>query len=331
MRQDHARPHRVAVLAIQPVVMFDLTVPLLVFARPEYDVKVATERAGAVQTTNGLRLLVDDGLELLRWADTVVVPGFSRSTEPSVAEIQALRSARATGARLVSICTGAFALAAAGLLDGWDVTTHWAHAADLADSYPRASVNADVLYLDHGSLATSAGVTAGIDLCLHLLESDLGSSASLDAARSIVAPLRREGGQAQFRPAPPVSGSTEIHRTMEWATAHLDQEFTVSELALRSHVSVRTFQRRCMELTGLPAGEWLIWQRLALARRLLEDPAVAVGEVARRSGFQSPNTLRHHFRRLLGTTPTHYRSAFVSTPQRGAAAQGHESPLFRTI
>ncbi len=312
MRQDLARPHRVVVLAIQPVVLFDLSVPILIFSRPEYEVRLATARMGKIETTNGPQMVIDSGLELLAMADTIIVPGFARATEPTDAETLALRSAHQSGARIASICTGAFALAAAGLLDGIEATTHWAHATDLARRYPQVRVNADALYLDHGDLITSAGVTAGIDMCLHLLESDLGPEASLDSARAIVAPLRREGGQAQFRPSPPVPGAAQLHAALTWATQHLDQDLTTAELASRAHVSARTLHRRCIELTGLPAGEWLVRQRLALARQLLEDPTVTIDQVAARSGLGSANNLRHHFRRLLDTTPTRYRSSFFS-------------------
>lgn len=313
MQQDLAKPHRVVVLAIQPAVVFDLEIPVLVFGRPEYDVRVVTERVGLIATTNGPRVQVDYGLELLETADTVIVPGFGRGTEPTIDETRALRSARNKGARIVSICTGAFALAAAGLLDDREATTHWAHASELARRYPQVRVNADALYVDHGQLVTSAGVTAGIDMCLHLIESDLGPAASLDAARAIVAPLRREGGQAQFRPSPVIPDSDQLNAVLTWATRHLDHRLTSADLARRAHLSTRTFHRRCVELTGLSPGEWLTHQRLAAARRLLEDPTVTIDQVATRSGLGSANNLRHHFRRSLGTTPTRYRSSFFQS------------------
>ncbi|WP_415085108.1 GlxA family transcriptional regulator [Micropruina sp.] len=297
-------------MAIQPVVLFDLTVPLLVFARAEYDVRVAAENVGAVDSTNGLQIQVEHGLELLGEADTVVVPGFRRGVQLSDNELAALRAAHDRGARMVSICTGAFALAAAGILDDHEVTTHWAHAAALAEQYPRVRVNADALFLDQGRLVTSAGVTAGIDLCLHLLEADLGHRASLESARAIVTPLRREGGQAQFRPSPPVPDAERLHEALAWATRHLDRRLTSADIAARATMSARTFHRRCVEVTGLSPGEWLTRQRLARARQLLEEPTTTVDQAALRSGFGSASNLRHHFRRLLGTTPTRYRSSF---------------------
>lgn len=290
--------------------MFDLAIPVLVFGRPEYDVCVVAERVGMITTTNGPTVQVDHGLEVLETADTVIVPGFSRSAEPTADEVRALRSARNRGARMVSICTGAFALAAAGLLDDMEAATHWAHAAELARRYPRVRVNADALYVDHGQLVTSAGVTAGIDMCLRLVESDLGPAASLEAARAIVAPLRREGGQAQFRPSPIIPDSDQLNAVLTWATQHLDRRLTSADLARRAHLSTRTFHRRCVELTGLSPGEWLTHQRLAAARRLLEDPTVTIDQVATRSGLGTANNLRHQFRRSLGTTPSRYRSSF---------------------
>ncbi|AYG04624.1 GlxA family transcriptional regulator [Gryllotalpicola protaetiae] len=315
MQQDLANPRRVVVLALQPVVMFDLSIPLLIFGRDGYEVRVATENTGVIATTNGVSIQVECGLDALETADTVLVPGFGRATELSTAELSALRSARDRGTRMVSICTGAFALAAAGILDGVEATTHWAHAAELARRYPNVYVNPDALYVDHGDVITSAGVTAGIDLCLHLVESDLGAGASLDAARAIVAPLRREGGQAQYRPSPVVPDSDQLHSVLNWATGHLDHDLTSAVLSRRAHLSTRTFHRRCVELTGLPPGEWVTRQRLAYARRLLEDPTLSIDEVAIRSGIGSANNLRHHFRRALATTPSRYRNAFFREPE----------------
>jgi transcriptional regulator GlxA family with amidase domain len=307
--------HRVAVLALSPVVLFDLATPWQVLAR-HYDVTTCAELPGPVATTNGPPLLVEHGLEALATADTIIVPGFGRAAwPPPPAALDALRAAHARGARTVSICTGAFALAAAGLLDGRRATTHWRYAAALAQTFPKIEVEPDVLYVDEGDILTSAGVAAGIDLCLHLVRQDHGAEAANAVARRIVVAPHRGGGQAQFIERPvPARADASLDGTRAWALEHLDRPLTVAQLARHAHTSPRTFARRFRAETGTTPLRWLHAQRIEHARRLLEQADLAIELVAQRCGFGSAAVLRQHFRRATKTTPSAYRRAF------GAAA-----------
>jgi transcriptional regulator GlxA family with amidase domain len=310
-----AAAHRVAVLALPPVVLFDLATPAQVLAR-HYDVTTCATEPGPLPTTNGPPLLVEHGLEALAHADTIVVPGFGRDAwPPPTATLDALRTAHARGARIVSICTGAFALAAAGLLDGRRATTHWRYARALAQAFPQIHVEPDVLYVDEGDVLTSAGVAAGIDLCLHLVRTDHGAEAANAVARRIVVAPHRGGGQAQFieRPVAPRADQS-LDATRAWALRRLDEPLTVAQLALHAHTSPRTFARRFRAETGTTPLRWLHAQRIEHARRLLERDDLPVEAVAQRCGFGSAAVLRQHFRRATATTPSAYRRAF------GAAA-----------
>jgi transcriptional regulator GlxA family with amidase domain len=313
--------HRVAVLALEDVVTFDLATPFQLL-REHYELALCAPQAGPVQTTSGFPLVAARGLDALAQADTVLVPGFApREWPPPQRALDALREAHARGARLASICTGAFALGAAGLLDGRRATTHWRHARRLAELYPRARIDPDVLYVDDGDLLTSAGVAAGIDLCLHLLRRDHGVEAANAAARQTVVAPHRAGGQAQFieRPVPPHDDGG-LEATRAWALAHLDHSLTVAQLARHACTSERTFSRRFRAETGTTPLRWLHEQRVAQARRLLEASDLPVEQVARRCGFGSAAILRQHFRRATATTPTAYRRTFGgsdgSTSQR---------------
>jgi transcriptional regulator GlxA family with amidase domain len=263
-------------------------------------------------TTSGPSLHVERGLDALAEADTVLVPGFDPTAwPPPVAVLDALRAAHARGARVASICTGAFVLAEAGLLDGRRATTHWRYAAQLAERYPAVAVDPDVLYLDEGDVLTSAGVAAGIDLCLHLLRRDHGAEAANAAARQTVVAPHRSGGQAQFieRPVPAgTDGGLEGTRT--WALERLAEPLTVARLARHAHTSERTFNRRFRAETGTTPLRWLLTQRIDHARRLLEASDLPVETVAQRCGFGSGASLREHFRRATATTPTAYRRTF---------------------
>jgi transcriptional regulator GlxA family with amidase domain len=310
-----ADAHRVAVLALSPVVLFDLATPVQVLAR-HYDVTTCAAEPGPVPTTSGPPLLVEHGLGALGRAHTVVVPGFARDAWPLPdAVLQALRAAHARGARVVSICTGAFALAAAGLLDGRRATTHWRYAAALAQAFPAITVEPDVLYVDEGDILTSAGVASGIDLCLHLVRRDHGAEAANAVARRIVVAPHRGGGQAQFieRPVPPRADQS-LGATRAWALEHLHEPLTVAQLARHAHTSARTFARRFRAETGTTPLRWLHAQRIEHARRLLEQGDEPIEHVAQRCGFGSAAILRQHFRRATATTPSAYRRAF------GAAA-----------
>jgi len=311
-----APTHRIAVLALPDVVAFDLATPFQLLGR-HYELTLCATEAGPLPTTSGFALVAEHGLAPLRTADTVLVPGFDprpHGWPPPEAALHALRAAHARGARIASICTGAFALGAAGLLDGRRVTTHWRAAELLAEQYPRAIVDPDVLYVDNGDLLTSAGVAAGIDLCLHLLRRDHGAEAANAAARQTVVAPHRGGGQAQFiERAVPVNDAGGLEATRAYALQHLDRPLTVAQLARHACTSERTFNRRFRQETGTTPLRWLHAQRIDQARRLLEASDLPVETVAQRCGFGSAAILRQHFRRATATTPTSYRRAFAGS------------------
>jgi len=304
-------PHRVAVLALPDVVAFDLATPFQLLRR-HYALTLCAPQPGPVPTTSGFPLIAQRGLDALADADTVFVPGFAPARWPLEANVlDALGAAHARGARVASICTGAFALGAAGLLDGRRVTTHWRYARRLGELFPHARVDPDVLYVDEGDLLTSAGVAAGIDLCLHVLRRDYGADAANAAARHTVVAPHRAGGQAQFieRAIPPADDGS-LEATRAYALEHLHQPLTVTQLARHAHTSERTFNRRFRQETGTTPLKWLHGQRVDHARRLLEASDLPVETVARRCGFGSAAILRQHFRRATATTPTAYRRTF---------------------
>jgi transcriptional regulator GlxA family with amidase domain len=309
--------HRVSVLALDGVLAFDLGTPVEVLGRarlrdgtPAYEVRVC---APAREVGAGVvRLRVQHGLDALAWADTVVVPGCADPTVPIPAPVrEALRAAAARGARMVSICVGAFTLAAAGLLDDRPATTHWAGAHELARRYPRVRVNADVLYVDDGQVVTSAGAAAGLDLCLHLVRRDHGAAVAADAARVTVMPLEREGGQAQFiAHEPPGADGSSLEPLLEWLEAHLAEPLSVAAIAARASLSTRTLNRRFREQTGTTPLRWLHLARMRRAQHLLETTDLPIDQVAVQAGFGTPTTLRERFRLALDTTPSAYRQLF---------------------
>ncbi|MEV0400081.1 DJ-1/PfpI family protein [Actinoallomurus sp. NPDC050550] len=264
--------HRVAVLALDGMAPLDLAIPLQIFgphAETPYEVSVCGPTS-SVSNTSGFALAVTGGLDVLRAADTLIVPGFGPGflprpgpVPPSV--LDALAMARDRGRRVVSICTGAFALAAAGVLDGLHATTHWQYTDELVREYPAVHVDRDVLYVDEGNILTSAGVCCGIDLCLHILRRDLGAVVADQIARRMVAAPHREGGQAQFVPAPvTVTGDTALADTRAWALERLGQPLTVTQLARHAGMSERSFMRRFVEETGTTPLQWLVGARLGL-------------------------------------------------------------------
>jgi transcriptional regulator GlxA family with amidase domain len=306
--------HRVVALALPEVVAFDLSIPAQVFGRfrdpAPYSFEACTPSPGLVPTTTGFSVQLERGLEALDDADTVVVPGYVAHEEPADEVYVALRRAAARGARMMSVCTGAFALAAAGLLDGRRAATHWAAAEHLAAGHPEVEVDPDVLYVDTGQVLTSAGLAAGIDMCLHVLRLDHGAEAAATVARNMVVSPYREGGQAQFVSQPlPAVGPT-LAETCAWMVTHLAEPLTVEEMAGHSGWAPRTFARRFMAETGTTPARWLAGQRLDHARRLLESTDLSVDQVAERSGLGTAGNLRLHLGRRLGVTPTAYRRTF---------------------
>lgn len=322
-------PHRVVVLAVPPVVGYDLTIPPQVFGQatdpqghPLYAVDVVTPDDGPAATTMGYGITPTAGVEALARAQTVVVPGTRLDVvrrEGRLPEPVSAALARVPGdARWVSICTGAFVLAAAGVLDGRRATTHWKYADAFRRRFPEAALDEDVLFTDEGDVLTSAGLSAGIDLCLHLLRTDHGSAVANAVARHLVVPPWRDGGQAQFieRSVPtPAQESTGDVRG--WAQQHLDQPLDVPLLARRASMSVRTFTRRFRQETGQSPAAWVVHQRVQLARHLLEATELSVEDVAARAGLGTAASMRHHLRASTGVSPTAYRRTF-----RGSGAGG---------
>ncbi len=265
-----------------------------------------------MRSTSGFGVTPQAGLGALRRADTVVVPGYFDVFSPPPPEaLAALRAAGSRGARLLSVCTGAFALAHAGLLDGRRATTHWGWAGELARRFPAVAVEPDSLYVDEGEVMTSAGLSAGIDLCLHVIRKDLGAAAGERVARHMVAAPHREGGQAQFAKRAPSDAGGSLEATRRWAAERLDEPLDVAAMARHAGVSPRTFARRFREETGTTPLQWLLSRRVLEARRLLEESDLPVEAVAWRCGFGTAASLRDHFRRATATTPTAYRRAFA--------------------
>nr|WP_285776166.1 helix-turn-helix domain-containing protein [Microtetraspora sp. NBRC 13810] len=262
------------------------------------------------------------GLDDLVGADTVIIPSVPDACVDEGRPlprglITALRRAYDAGARMVSLCTGAFALAEAGLLDGRRATAHWMHTAQLAERYPKVRVDDSVLYVDDGDVLTSAGVTAGLDLCLHLVRRDLGAHVANQLARRMVVPAHRPGGQAQFVDlSVPASDDAGLTPVLDWARAHLDRPLTVEDLARRAAMSPRTFYRRLQAATGTTPLQWLLTQRLGRAQSLLESTDLSMEKIGELSGLGTANNLRHHFLRQVGVSPGDYRRAF---PGRGSA------------
>ncbi|GAA4528942.1 GlxA family transcriptional regulator [Amycolatopsis samaneae] len=274
-----------------------------------YEFEVCAERPGPVPTSAGYAMSVSRGLAALATADTVIIPGWTPVDAPLPARVRrALLRAHARGARLVTICSGVFALARTGLLDGRSATTHWARADRLRREFPQIRVEPDVLYVDHGDVATSAGAGAGIDLCLHLVRRDHGAAHAALVARHMVLPAHREGGQAQY--APPAPPEDALDGLLTWAGTRLGTPLSVPDLAAHLGVSPRTLARRFTERLGTSPGAWLLSRRVAEARVLLEETDLPVEAVATRVGLTSAVNLRRRFRDQVGTTPGAYRRAF---------------------
>jgi AraC family transcriptional regulator, transcriptional activator FtrA len=316
------RGHQVAVPVPGNTPLFELAVPCEVFGidrselvSPWYGFTLCPVGPPPVALPLGLALTGGGSLDDVAAADTVVVPAWSDPlTEPPGDLLDALRAAHARGARLASICSGAFVLAAAGLLDGRRATTHWQYTDALAARYPRVQVDPNVLYTDDGDVLTSAGTAAGLDLCVHMIRADHGARVAAEVARRLVVPPHRDGGQAQYirSPLPPPGTEADaISRVMAWALEHLDRPMTVADLARRAAMSQRTFARAFAAAAGTSPMHWLARRRIAAAQELLETTDLAVDRIAEKVGFGSAVTLRARFTQVAGVAPSQYRRAFA--------------------
>jgi transcriptional regulator GlxA family with amidase domain len=311
------RRHLVAIVTFDGVVLGDVATPCEIFGRARgadgealYDVRVCSDVPTA--RSAHVSLAVPSGLAVLRRADTVIVPGLDDLHRPvPMALVRALRRAVDRGARVASICTGAFVLAQTGALDGRCATTHWAVADRLASRFPEIRVDPNVLYVDNGKLLTSAGAAAGLDLCLHLVRRDFGAATAGRVARAAVMPLERAGGQAQFivRESPDIDHAT-FGPLLLWIERHLRDELSLASLARQAAMSTRTLSRRFQEHVGTTPGVWIARARVREAQRLLETTSLSIEEVAGATGFGAPTVLRERFNALVGTSPMAYRLAF---------------------
>jgi len=325
---------RVMVVAYDRLALFELAIAVEVFGlpRPElkvpwYEFEVCSLDPGPLQATGAIHVGARRGLPRMATAGTIIVPGWRDPAEtPPRRLLEALRRAYDRGARIVSICSGVFVLAAAGLLDGRRATTHWRYTDILRARYPSIQVEPDVLYVAEGRIFTSAGSAAGLDLCLHLVRLDYGADIANQVARRLVIAPHRDGGQAQFisRPVPAQPGHG-LARATEWALAHLDRSIRIDDLAKAAMLSPRTFARRFQAEVGTTPHRWLIHQRVHAAQRQLEGSRLSIEEVANAVGFDTAQTLRLHFRRILRTSPTAYRRRFTTTRRAPPAQKGRRT------
>lgn len=321
--------HRVAVVAADRVKSLELAIPGqvfgtahsldkadgAVFGAPLYEVVVCGERPGLVVVGRGgvemFRLTAPHDLTEVLTADTVIVPGIRTDIEPAADVLEVLRQAHGRGARIASICCGAFILAAAGLLDGRRATTHWTAAGNFAQRFPRVEVDPNVLFVDEGDVLTSAGAATGLDLCIHMVRNDFGAAVAADVARHVVIAPQRDGGQAQFIVhREPTGDSGSLERTMRWLRGRIGEPLTLSDIARHAAISPRTLNRRFREQTGSTPLQWLLTQRVRHAQELLETTALSVEETARHCGFGTAINLRQHFTRQVHMSPLAYRRAF---------------------
>lgn len=311
---------RVAVVAFDRISPFHLSVPCLVLGesrqrqdQPWFELRVCSAESGPLRATAGFSVACEHGLEALGWADIVIVPSWRDAAErPPQALLDALRAAHQRGARLVGLCLGAYVLAAAGLLGGYPATTHWAWAEDFNSRYPEVQLDATVLYVEAAGLMTSAGVAAGIDCCLHIVREYYGHDIANQIARHLVVPPQREGSQAQFieQPVPRRLGDRRMGELLDWLRAHLQQPHGIDSVAERLALSRRTFTRQFKRLTGQTFSDWLLHERLALARQRLESTGQSIESIAGECGFGSSASLRQHFVQQLQISPSGYRRMF---------------------
>lgn len=288
---------------------------------PPIEFRVCGEHPGEpVRTSVGARLIPELGLDALEGADLVAIPAANIRDEYPPAVLEALRAASARGSTVLSVCSGAFVLGAAGLLDGRKCTTHWRHADEFAERFPRALLDPDVLFVDDGDIVTSAGTAAGIDAALHLVRRELGAGPAAAIARRMVVPPQREGGQRQYveLPIPECTGDS-LSPVLTFMLEHIAEEHTVAALAKRANLSERTFARRFVAETGTTPHRWITMQRALVARQLLEETSLSIDDIAERSGFGSAALLRHHFHKIIGVAPKDYRRTFAQRPvERGS-------------
>lgn len=317
-RSQPSRAHRVACLALPGVLSFDLATACETFryaagatGQPCYQVAVCAEQNELDADVFSIR--IKHGLTVLESADTIIVPGIKLPQTPlTEAVVVALRNAARRGARIASICTGAFALAEAGLLNGLRATTHWQAAPELARRYPSVDVDPAVLFVDNGQILTSAGAAAGLDLCLHMIRSDYGAAVAAHVARLSVVPLQRDGGQAQFIPPSARTYERSLQPLIDWSLANLNQPLTIASLAEQARSSIRTLHRRFSVQFGEPPAQWLIRARVQRAQELLESSSLSVEQIVSEVGLASAANFRRHFQRIVGVSPKQYRASFGS-------------------
>jgi AraC family transcriptional regulator, transcriptional activator FtrA len=315
-----SRPHRVVALVYDGLCTFEFAIAVEVFGlpRPEmpagwYRFSVCSLERKSVRATGGVRIAASSGIGAFRSADTIIIPGWRNPDErPPQSLLRALRAAHRRGARILSICSGVFVLAAAGLLDGKRATTHWRYEEKIRARYPQIQLEPDVLYVDNGDILTSAGSAAGLDLCLHIVRRDFGAAIANQVARRLVVPPHRDGGQAQYVREPVrAEAAGGLAPVLEWAMGRLQRPITIADLARRARMSERTFARRFSDETGTTPHKWLTHQRLLAAQQRLEKSDEPIDRIALAAGFETPETLRFHFRRAFGTSPTAYRARFT--------------------
>jgi transcriptional regulator GlxA family with amidase domain len=309
--------HRVAVVVLPPVVTFDISIPSLILGNarvngaPAYEVVLCTPQPGTIPSRDGVDLVVRRGLATLRKADTVIVTGACERHRADSSLLREPRRAHAAGKRMASICTGAFVLAQAGILDGRRATTYWRYSEEFRQRFPAVKLDPDVLFVEDGTVFTSAGVAAGIDLCLHLVSRDFGAGVANDVARHAVVPPARAGGQAQFIPhAIAATTGNSLAALREWVQKNLHRPISLADLAARARTSERTLTRRFRRETGTSPLQWLLALRIDRAKELLETTRLPMDRVAEHSGLGNADSLRQHFARRLGVSPAAYRASF---------------------
>jgi AraC family transcriptional regulator, transcriptional activator FtrA len=321
MKRKSATPQLVVAVAYDRLCTFEFGCVVEMFAlhRPELEVPwyrfaVCSSERGQLRAAGGITVAAPHSLKILERADTIIVPGWRDADEAPPADlVRKIRAAHERGARICSICSGVFVLAAAGILDGKKVTTHWRYAERLQQRYPRLRVEPNALYVDEGSVVTSAGSAAGLDMLVHLVRRDYGPNVANRVAQRLVIPPHRDGDQAQYVPRPVArEDAGRLSRLLDWMRANLDKPHSLTSLAKRASMSSRTLLRHFKEATGLAPGEWLIRERVALAREMLESGKVPIARVSDRAGFGSDESFRRHFRLRVGASPVAYQRRFLS-------------------